>query len=87
LQNPYNTTREILDAYGPRLRHVHLHDNKGGAADLHMALVTGTVDLQDSIRALRKCGHDGTIKLEVFTPDQHYLEYSRDALRRAWDEA
>src|SRR5207248_6456967 len=36
LQTPFNTTREILEAYGRRLRHVHLHDNKGGAADLHM---------------------------------------------------
>src|SRR4029077_9611157 len=26
----HNTTDEILDAFGPRLRHVHLHDNKGG---------------------------------------------------------
>jgi hypothetical protein len=31
-------------------------------------------------------GYDGTITLEVFTPDKHYLGYSRDVLRRTWDE-
>ncbi len=42
LQVPHNTTDEILAAYGKRLRHVHLHDNKGGSADLHLPLGTGT---------------------------------------------
>ncbi len=87
LQTPYNTTQEILQAYGSRLRHVHLHDNKGGYADLHLPLGSGNVDVQSSVRALRRCGYDDTITLEVFTPDKHYLEYSRDVLRRIWDDA
>jgi sugar phosphate isomerase/epimerase len=86
LQVPANTTEEILAAYGSRLRHVHLHDNKGGHADLHLPLGTGNVDLRVAIRALKHCGYDGTITLEVFTADRHYLEYSRDVLRRMWDE-
>lgn len=86
LQVPYNTTGEILAAHGKRLRHVHLHDNKGGHADLHLPLGTGTVDLRGSIQALQKCGYDSTITLEVFTPDRHHLTYSRDLLRRTWDE-
>jgi sugar phosphate isomerase/epimerase len=86
LQTPYNTTEEILAAYGSRLRHVHLHDNKGGHADLHMPLGSGTVDVRSSVRALRRSGYDGTITLEVFTPDKHYLEYSRDQLLRIWNE-
>ena len=86
LQVPYNTTEEILDAHGKRLRHVHLHDNKGGHADLHLPLGTGTVDLRRSVQALRKCGYDGTITLEVFTPDRHHLLYSRDLLRKTWNE-
>jgi sugar phosphate isomerase/epimerase len=81
LQVPNNTTREILAAHGHRLRHVHLHDNKGGHADLHLPLGTGTVDLQGSIGALQVCGYDGAITLEVFTPDRRHLEYSRDLLR------
>lgn len=86
LQVPHNTTEEILAAHGKRLRHVHLHDNKGGHADLHLPLGTGTVDLRGSMEALRKCGYDGTITLEVFTPDRHHLLYSRDLLRKTWGE-
>ena len=82
---PYNTTEEILAAYGSRLRHVHLHDNKGGHADLHLPLGAGSVDLHRAIRCLQSCGYNGTITLEVFTPDRHYLAYSRDELRRIWD--
>jgi sugar phosphate isomerase/epimerase len=85
LQVPRNTTAEILAAYGSRLRHVHLHDNKGGHADLHLPLGTGTVDLQGSLRALRTCGYDNTITLEVFTPDRRHLVFSRDVVRQAWD--
>jgi sugar phosphate isomerase/epimerase len=84
LQVPYNTTSEILEAWGHRLRHVHIHDNKGGHADLHLPLGTGTVDVLASLEALQKCGYDGTITLEVFTPDKHYLTYSRDVVRRIW---
>ena len=86
LQVPHNTTREILAEHGKRLRHVHMHDNKGGHADLHLPLGTGTVDLRECVRALQECGYDGTITLEVFTPDPHYLQYSRDLLRRIWQE-
>jgi sugar phosphate isomerase/epimerase len=86
LRVPHNTTREILDAYGSRLRHVHLHDNRGGDADLHMPLGTGTVNVRDAIEALQSCGYDGTITLEVFTPDRRHLGYSRDVLRQVWHE-
>jgi len=83
----HNTTDEILSAYGKRLQHVHLHDNKGGASDLHLPLGVGTVDSEKYIRSLQRCGYDGTITLEVFTPDRHHLGYSRDLLRRIWDDA
>jgi sugar phosphate isomerase/epimerase len=77
---------ELLQAYGERLRHVHLHDNKGGSADLHLPLGTGTVDLREAVRLLQGVGYDGTITLEVFTPDRHHLAYSRDLLQRTWTE-
>jgi sugar phosphate isomerase/epimerase len=81
-----STVGELLAAYGDRLRHVHLHDNKGGAADLHLPLGTGTVDLRDAVRQLQAIGYDGTITLEVFTPDPHHLAYSRELLQRVWNE-
>ncbi|HLI83288.1 MAG TPA: sugar phosphate isomerase/epimerase family protein [Bryobacteraceae bacterium] len=86
LEVPFNTAEEILRAYGDRLRHVHLHDNRGGHADLHLPLGAGSVDVRRAVRALRGAGYDGTITLEVFTSDRHYLAYSRDVLRRIWDE-
>jgi sugar phosphate isomerase/epimerase len=81
-----STVEELLSAYGARLRHVHLHDNKGGSADLHLPLGTGTVDLSGAVRLLKLLGYDGTITLEVFAPDRHHLAYSRDLLQRAWDD-
>jgi sugar phosphate isomerase/epimerase len=86
LQVSYNTAEEILAAYGNRLRHVHLHDNKGGHADLHLPLGTGTVDLRRSVQALQACSYDRTITLEVFTPDPRHLMYSRDLLRTTWNQ-
>lgn len=81
-----STVEELLAAYGSRLRHVHLHDNKGGTADLHLPLGTGSVDLRSAVRHLQRIGYDGTITLEVFTPDPHHLAYSRELLQRVWAE-
>ncbi len=86
LQVRHNHTEEILAAWGKRLRHVHLHDNRGGHQDLHLPLGAGDVDVRQAVRALQRCGYDGTITLEVFTPDKHFLTYSREILRRIWDE-
>jgi sugar phosphate isomerase/epimerase len=83
----HSTVEELLLSYGPRLRHVHLHDNKGGSADLHLPLGTGTVDVRGAVGLLRRAGYDETITLEVFTPDRHHLAYSRDLLHRIWQEA
>jgi sugar phosphate isomerase/epimerase len=81
-----NTADELLAVYGPRLKHVHLHDNKGGSSDLHLPLGSGTVDTAHYVHSLQVAGYDGTITLEVFTPDRQHLEYSRDLLRRVWEE-
>jgi sugar phosphate isomerase/epimerase len=81
------TTAGILERYANRLRHVHLHDNKGGQADLHLPLGTGTIDIPREVRLLQKSGYDGTITLEVFSSDHRYLSYSRDLLRKLWDES
>jgi sugar phosphate isomerase/epimerase len=86
LMVPGNTTGEIMARFGHRLRHVHLHDNKGGHADLHLPLGAGNVNVRAELTHLHNAGFDGTITLEVFTPDRHHFEYSRDVLRRTWTE-
>jgi sugar phosphate isomerase/epimerase len=86
LRTEHNTADEILAAYGSRLRHVHLHDNKGGNSDLHLPLGAGNLDTAHYVRSLKASGYDATITLEVFSPDRRYLAYSRDVLRTLWDE-
>lgn len=80
-----NSTWDILRVYGDRVKHVHLHDNKGGSGDLHLPLGAGTMDVAKHVGELKKTGYDDTITLEVFTPDRHYFRYSRDGLQRIWD--
>lgn len=82
-----NTAPELITYFSTRLAHVHLHDNRGGQADLHLALGMGDLDVGTLIHTLRASGYDRTITLEVFARDRHFLEYSRDRLRELWAEA
>lgn len=85
LQVVTNTATEIITTYGPRIKHVHIHDNKGGYADLHLPLGTGNLDFISPLKALQAWGYDGTITLEVFSEDRQFLSYSRDVLKRTWN--
>lgn len=85
LQVVTNTATEIIRTYGPRVKHVHIHDNKGGYADLHLPLGTGTLDYNNPLKALQTWGYDGTITLEVFSEDRQFLAYSRDVLWDTWN--
>ena len=76
LEVEQNTAIAILATHGRRLRHVHLHDNKGGWADLHLPLGVGTMDVAKYVTALKRSGYDGTITLEVFTRDRHYFTHA-----------
>lgn len=85
LMTASNTTAEIVAKYGSRLRHVHLHDNRGGDLDLHLPLGAGTLDLRESIRLLKSSGYDGTITLEIFSTDLRHLLSSREVLQETWE--
>lgn len=87
LQVPRNTAEDLIRVYGHRLRHVHIHDNKGGHLDLHLPMGCGNIDYARLVPLLKASGYDGTITLEVFTPDRRHLAYSRDVLRAMWDAA
>ncbi|HEU5077694.1 MAG TPA: sugar phosphate isomerase/epimerase [Opitutaceae bacterium] len=86
LSVPYNTAGELISRFATRLAHVHLHDNRGGSADLHLALGMGNLNVPLHLRDLRAAGYDGTITLEVFSRDPHFLAYSRDRVREIWEE-
>lgn len=81
-----NSTDELLAAFGKRLRHVHLHDNKGGNADLHLPLGAGTLETEHYVRSLQAVGYDDTITLEVFSADRRHLSYSLEVLRQLWKD-
>jgi sugar phosphate isomerase/epimerase len=81
----HNSASEIVRKYGNRLKHVHLHDNKGGTADLHLPLGTGNVDVPGELRMLKRSGYNETITLEVFSTDRHYLAYSREVVQNLWN--
>lgn len=85
LQVVSNTATEIVKTYGPRIKHVHIHDNKGGYADLHLPLGTGNLDFISPLKALQDWEYDGTITLEVFSEDREFLAYSRDVLQKTWN--
>jgi len=63
-----NTSFRIIDELFPFIKHIHLHDNKGGrgvADDLHLAIGDGVVDFEGILGALVRKGFDGTMTLEV----------------------
>jgi sugar phosphate isomerase/epimerase len=76
----------LLKAFGDRLLHVHLSDNRGREDD-HMPLGAGRIDWPRAIRLLKQSGYDGTITLEVFGTDRDYLLLSAEKVRKWWAEA
>ena len=84
LSVPRNNADEILERIGSRLAHVHMSDNRGGDQDLHLPLGAGRIDWEWVVRLLKARGYDGTITLEVFSPDTDYLLLSATKLRRLW---
>ncbi|MDQ4145784.1 MAG: sugar phosphate isomerase/epimerase, partial [Actinomycetota bacterium] len=82
-----NRTSELLDAFGDRLAHVHLSDNRGGTDDLHLPLGAGAIDWKWAARRLKESGYDGTVTLEVFSREREHLRTSRRLWLRWWSEA
>lgn len=77
-----NRTTSLLEAFGLRLAHVHISDNRGGDGDLHLPLGAGVIDWRWAAGALKKAGYDGTVTLEVFSREREHLRTSR----RLWLE-
>lgn len=63
-----NTSYEIIGRYPERIRHVHLHDNRGGHSaidDLHLPPGEGIIDFEKIFGKLREIDYDRTISLEL----------------------
>ena len=87
LEVPVNISGKLLAEFRARLCHVHLNDNLGGRDDLHLPLGAGRINWPWVARMLRRYGYDGTVTLEVFSPDRDYLLLSKEKWARIWAEA
>jgi sugar phosphate isomerase/epimerase len=81
-----NRLAPLLEAFGDRIAHVHIHDNKG-RYDEHLPLGVGNLDFREAARLLRATGYDGTLTLEVFAKEAIYTHASRDLWLAAWADA
>jgi sugar phosphate isomerase/epimerase len=78
-----NRTAGLLEAFGERLAHVHVSDNRG-SEDLHLPLGAGTIDWKKAIRLLKAAGWDSTVTLEVFSREREHLRTSRRLWLQWW---
>lgn len=83
----HNRTDSLLEAFGDRLAHVHVSDNRGGDQDLHLPLGAGTIDWRSHVGSLKDRGYDGTVTLEVFSREREHLRTSRLLWLKWWSEA
>jgi sugar phosphate isomerase/epimerase len=79
-------TAEFLKVHADKLVHVHVSDNKR-VNDDHLPLGVGAIDWPEQLGLLKASGYDGTITVEVFTPDRAYVVDSAERVRRIWQEA
>ncbi|MEE9510170.1 MAG: sugar phosphate isomerase/epimerase [Candidatus Bathyarchaeia archaeon] len=84
-----NTSKDFIEKFQHRLRHIHISDNFGGYSekhDRHLPLGTGKIDFKTILRYLKEIGYNDTFTLEVFSRYKEYADVSKKILRRLWDE-
>lgn len=81
-----NRSYEFSSACMDRIRHVHIHDNKGGNSpedDIHLPLGRGTIDFVSILSDLRQKGYDKTITLEV---KPEFVLAGKELIEAAWKD-
>ncbi|MGD8228447.1 MAG: sugar phosphate isomerase/epimerase family protein [Desulfobacteraceae bacterium] len=82
-----NTSYGFIERYPKRIRHVHLHDNRGGDSyrdDLHLLPGEGIVDFEKVFGKLMEIGYDRTITLELIPSEiEKCLGRVKEWLRRS----
>ncbi|MBW1783448.1 MAG: sugar phosphate isomerase/epimerase [Deltaproteobacteria bacterium] len=77
-----NTSFGFMHRFPERIRHMHLHDNKGGNAptdDLHLPVGKGIIDFERIFKDLCLIGYDRTITLEL---KPHEIRENLDAVKQ-----
>jgi sugar phosphate isomerase/epimerase len=59
-------TIDFINKFPNQIRHVHVSDNKG-ISDEHLPIGTGSIDWNESMKALRESGYIGWITIESYT--------------------
>jgi sugar phosphate isomerase/epimerase len=86
LDSPLNKSFQVVRRLGPAIRHLHVHDNRGGvgeADDLHLPVGEGMIDFPGILKALIDRGYKGTMTLEM---KPHELLHSRNRIEQLIDE-
>ena len=68
---------DFIRRFSHRIGHVHLSDNFGKRDD-HLPIGEGTIDFDSVAKALKDCGYDDTITLEIFSEDRRKLQASKE---------
>ena len=80
-----NAAFDFIAHFPDRIRHLHLHDNHGGASvkdDLHLPIGVGGIDFAAILRPLRAAGYDAGFSFELQT---EHVEQGRDAIGEMWN--
>lgn len=66
--SPQNRAFDFIERFPERIRHIHVHDNRGGNRvkdDLHLPVGEGVIDFPSILGALIRIPYHGTMTLEV----------------------
>jgi len=81
-----NRSYEFLDHFPKKIKHIHLHDNRGGSSyrdDLHLPPGEGIIDFEAIFEKILENRYKGTITLELRPPViEACLGYVRGLLGR-----
>ena len=72
LLSEVNRSFGFIDRYPERIKHIHLHDNRGGDShldDLHLPPGQGIIPFEKIFKQLRVIGYNHTMTLELKTPE------------------
>jgi sugar phosphate isomerase/epimerase len=67
-----NRSHDFLDRFPERIKHIHIHDNRGGQShldDIHLPPPEGIIDFDSIFVRLRQIHYSGTMTLEL-KPDE-----------------
>lgn len=74
---------QIIQRFGARLHHIHMHDNHG-EMDRHLPPGAGSINWEAVVKGLKEVGYDRTITLEVFSPDRDYVLLAKGKIEALW---